>query len=71
MRSRRWQESQRGYSLRRGIKAAGELSLWDGHAQSVVLAGSVLTLAVIASTASLLPAMRAANIDPMAAIRCG
>ena len=35
-----------------------------------VLAGSVLALATIASTASLLPALRAARIDPMAAIRC-
>jgi predicted permease len=36
----------------------------------LVLGGSVLALAVIASAASLLPAMRAARIDPMAAIRC-
>jgi predicted permease len=35
-----------------------------------VLAGSVLALALIASAASLLPALRAARIDPMAAIRC-
>ena len=35
-----------------------------------VLAGSVAALAVIASAASLLPALRAARIDPMAAIRC-
>ncbi|HEX4007951.1 MAG TPA: ABC transporter permease [Acidobacteriaceae bacterium] len=35
-----------------------------------VLGGSVLALALIASAASLLPAMRAARIDPMAAIRC-
>ncbi|MGA8111112.1 MAG: FtsX-like permease family protein, partial [Acidobacteriaceae bacterium] len=35
-----------------------------------VLVGSVLALAAIASGASLLPALRAARIDPMAAIRC-
>jgi predicted permease len=35
-----------------------------------VLAGSVTALALIASAASLLPALRAARIDPMAAIRC-
>jgi predicted permease len=35
-----------------------------------VLVGSVTALAVIASAASLLPALRAARIDPMAAIRC-
>jgi len=35
-----------------------------------VLLGSVMALAVIASGASLLPALRAARIDPMAAIRC-
>ena len=35
-----------------------------------VFAGSVLVLAVIASAASLLPAMRAAGIQPMQAIRC-
>ena len=35
-----------------------------------VLIGSVLALALIASAASLLPALRAARIDPMAAIRC-
>ena len=35
-----------------------------------VLGGSVLALAVVASGASLLPAMRAARIDPIAAIRC-
>ncbi len=35
-----------------------------------VLVGSVAALAVIASAASLLPALRAARIDPMAAIRC-
>ena len=35
-----------------------------------VLAGSGLTLVVIGSSASLLPALRAARIDPMAAIRC-
>ncbi|MGB7135064.1 MAG: FtsX-like permease family protein, partial [Acidobacteriaceae bacterium] len=35
-----------------------------------VLVGSVLALATIATGASLLPALRAARIDPMAAIRC-
>jgi ABC-type lipoprotein release transport system permease subunit len=35
-----------------------------------VLVGSVAALALIASAASLLPALRAARIDPMAAIRC-
>jgi predicted permease len=35
-----------------------------------VLAGSVIALAVIASLASLLPALRAARIEPMEAIRC-
>jgi predicted permease len=36
----------------------------------LVLAGAACTLAAIASTASLLPALRAARIEPMAAIRC-
>jgi ABC-type antimicrobial peptide transport system permease subunit len=35
-----------------------------------VLAGSVVALATIACGASLLPALRAARIEPMAAIRC-
>ena len=35
-----------------------------------VLVGSVAALTVIASAASLLPALRAARIEPMAAIRC-
>ena len=35
-----------------------------------VFAGSILILAAIASAASLLPAFRAAKINPMAAIRC-
>ncbi len=35
-----------------------------------VLVGSVAALTIIASLASLLPALRAAGIDPMAAIRC-
>jgi ABC-type antimicrobial peptide transport system permease subunit len=35
-----------------------------------ILAGSVVALALIASAASLLPALRAARIEPMAAIRC-
>jgi ABC-type antimicrobial peptide transport system permease subunit len=35
-----------------------------------VFAGSIFALAVIASAASLLPAMRAAAIQPMQAIRC-
>jgi ABC-type antimicrobial peptide transport system permease subunit len=35
-----------------------------------VLVGSVAALSAIASGASLLPASRAARIDPMAAIRC-
>jgi ABC-type antimicrobial peptide transport system permease subunit len=36
----------------------------------LVLGGAVVALALIASAASLLPALRAARIDPMAAIRC-
>jgi ABC-type lipoprotein release transport system permease subunit len=35
-----------------------------------VIAGSILALAIIASAASLLPALRAARIEPMSAIRC-
>jgi ABC-type antimicrobial peptide transport system permease subunit len=35
-----------------------------------VFAGSIITLAMIASAASLLPAIRAAGIQPMNAIRC-
>ncbi|MGD0892724.1 MAG: ABC transporter permease [Terracidiphilus sp.] len=35
-----------------------------------VFAGSVFALAMIASAASLLPALRSARIDPMTAIRC-
>jgi predicted permease len=35
-----------------------------------VLAGSVVTLALVASAASLIPAIRAAWIEPMSAIRC-
>jgi predicted permease len=35
-----------------------------------VFAGSILTLALIASAASLLPALRSARINPMIAIRC-
>jgi predicted permease len=35
-----------------------------------VIAGSILALAVIACAASLLPALRAARIEPMSAIRC-
>ena len=35
-----------------------------------VFAGSIFTLALIASAASLLPALRSARINPMAAIRC-
>jgi predicted permease len=35
-----------------------------------VLAGSIVALALIASAASLLPAVRAAGIEPMQAIRC-
>ena len=35
-----------------------------------VFAGSILTLALIASAASLLPALRSARINPMTAIRC-
>jgi predicted permease len=35
-----------------------------------VFAGSILALAIIASAASLLPALRSARIDPMVAIRC-
>jgi ABC-type antimicrobial peptide transport system permease subunit len=35
-----------------------------------VLGGSVAALTVIASAASLLPALRASQIEPMAAIRC-
>jgi ABC-type lipoprotein release transport system permease subunit len=35
-----------------------------------VFAASIVALAVIASAASLLPAFRAAAIEPMEAIRC-
>jgi ABC-type antimicrobial peptide transport system permease subunit len=35
-----------------------------------VFAGSVLALALIASAASLLPALRSSRINPMTAIRC-
>jgi ABC-type antimicrobial peptide transport system permease subunit len=35
-----------------------------------VFAGSIFALAMIASAASLLPALRSARIDPMTAIRC-
>jgi len=35
-----------------------------------IFAGSIALLAVIASAASLLPALRAARIEPIAAIRC-
>ena len=35
-----------------------------------VIAGSIVALAIIASAASLLPALRAARIEPMSAIRC-
>ena len=35
-----------------------------------VFAGSILMLALIASAASLLPALRSARINPMEAIRC-
>ena len=35
-----------------------------------VFAGSIAALALIASAASLLPAVRAAGIEPMQAIRC-
>jgi predicted permease len=35
-----------------------------------VFAGSILALAIIASAASLLPALRSARINPMVAIRC-
>jgi ABC-type antimicrobial peptide transport system permease subunit len=35
-----------------------------------VFAGSIVVLALIASAASLLPAMRASRINPMTAIRC-
>jgi ABC-type antimicrobial peptide transport system permease subunit len=35
-----------------------------------VFAGSICALALIASAASLLPALRSARIDPMKAIRC-
>jgi ABC-type antimicrobial peptide transport system permease subunit len=35
-----------------------------------VLVGSILSLAAVASAASLLPAVRAAQTDPMKAIRC-
>jgi putative ABC transport system permease protein len=35
-----------------------------------VLLGSVAALTLIASVTSLLPALKAARIDPMAAIRC-
>jgi ABC-type antimicrobial peptide transport system permease subunit len=36
----------------------------------LVFAGSILALVIIASAASLLPALRSARINPMVAIRC-
>ena len=51
-------------------KALASFLYGTGTRDPWVLAGSVAALAVIASAASLLPALRASRIDPMAAIRC-
>ena len=51
-------------------KALASFLYGTGARDPWVLAGSVAALAVTASAASLLPALRASRIDPMAAIRC-
>jgi len=51
-------------------KALASFLYGTGTRDPWVLVGSVAALALIASAASLLPALRAARIDPMAAIRC-
>jgi ABC-type antimicrobial peptide transport system permease subunit len=51
-------------------KALGSFLYGTSVRDPWVLLGAVTALGVIASAASLLPALRAARIEPMAAIRC-
>lgn len=53
-----------------GSKLLASFLYGTGMRDPWVMLGSVAALATIAAAASLLPALRAARIDPMAAIRC-